>query len=73
MAPEFKLTIARKENQLYAQATGQSQFKIFPSAEHEFFFKVVEASITFNANEVGEVNSLTLHQGGRNMPAQKIE
>lgn len=73
LAPEFKLTIARKENQLYAQATGQSQFKIFPSTEHEFFFKVVEASITFNTNEVGEVNSLTLHQGGRNMPAQKIE
>ena len=73
MAPEFILTIRRKESQLFAQATGQSEFEIFPSAENEFFLRVVEASVTFNKNEEGEVDSLILHQGGQNMPAPKIK
>jgi CubicO group peptidase (beta-lactamase class C family) len=73
LAPEFLLTITRKDNQLFAQATGQPQFEIFPSAENKFFLKVVEASITFNKNDTGNVDSLTLHQGGQNMPAPKIE
>lgn len=73
LTPEFLLTITRKDNQLFAQATGQPQFEIFPSAENKFFLKVVEASITFNKNDTGNVDSLTLHQGGQNMPAPKIE
>ena len=73
LAPEFIITITRKDNQLLLQATGQPQFEIFPSAENKFFLKVVEASITFNNDETGKVDSLTLHQGGQNMPALKIE
>lgn len=73
LAPEFILTISRKENQLFAQATGQPQFEIFPSAENKFFLKVVEASVTFNKNAEGKVDSLTLHQGGQNMPASKMK
>ena len=73
LAPEFILTIRRKESQLFAQATGQSEFEIFPSAENEFFLRVVEASVTFNKNEEGEVDSLILHQGGQDMPAPKMK
>jgi D-alanyl-D-alanine-carboxypeptidase/D-alanyl-D-alanine-endopeptidase len=73
LAPEFILTVTRNENQLFTQATGQSKFEIFPSAENEFFLRVVEASITFNKNEDGKIGSLTLHQGGRDMPASKVK
>ena len=73
LAPEFALTITRTENQLFAQATGQSKFEIFPSAENEFFLRAVKASVTFNKNEEGKVNSLTLHQAGQHMPAPKTE
>ena len=56
-----------------AQATGQSQLEIFPISETKFYYKVVDAQITFNHDESGEVESLTLHQNGRNMPGKKIE
>jgi hypothetical protein len=73
LAPTFHITITQKNNQLYLQATGQPQFEIFASAENEFFLKVVEASIIFNKDENGKVNSLTLNQNGQSMPGLKIE
>jgi len=73
LAPEFILTISRNGSQLSAQATGQAEFEIYASSKNEFFLKVVEASVTFNINENGEVKSLTLHQGGQDLPANKME
>ncbi|MDP5081599.1 MAG: serine hydrolase [Winogradskyella sp.] len=73
LAPEFTLTITQNEKQLFAQATGQSKFEIFPSSENKFFLRVVEASITFSQNEEGKINGLTLHQGGMDMPAPKLD
>ena len=73
LAPEFIIAISRKGNQLLLQATGQNEFEIYASAENEFFLKIVEARITFNENEKGVIKSLTLHQGGQDMPANKIE
>jgi CubicO group peptidase (beta-lactamase class C family) len=70
---EFVIEIATKENQIFAQLTGQLQFEIFAKTETTFFFKVVPASIDFNKNDNGEVTSLTLHQGGQDIQAKKIE
>ena len=73
LTPELKITITREETQLFLQATGQGQFKIFPSANDEFFLKVVEASISFNSNNEGKVTGLVLNQAGQNLPATKVE
>ena len=73
LTPEFKITISKEKSQLHLQATGQPKFKVFPSSQKDFFLKVVEASITFNENSEGKVESLVLHQNGRDLPAQKIE
>lgn len=72
LAPTFIITITREGEQMYAQATGQPQIEIFPSAKDKFYLKAVEAQLTFNRTE-GEVRSVTLHQGGRDMPGKKIE
>jgi D-alanyl-D-alanine-carboxypeptidase/D-alanyl-D-alanine-endopeptidase len=66
LAPEFLITITREGNQLFAQATGQPRFEIFPKSEREYFFKVVDARITFADD------ALTLHQGGRDMRAPRV-
>ena len=73
LAPNFIITITRKVNSLFLQATGQPEFQVFASEKNEFFLKVVEASITFNVNDQGEVESLTLHQNGQNAPGKKIK
>ena len=69
--PGFDLTITSLKNQLFAQATGQQKFELFAESNTKFFLKVVEASVIFHENEKGEINALTLNQGGRAMRAEK--
>jgi D-alanyl-D-alanine-carboxypeptidase/D-alanyl-D-alanine-endopeptidase len=73
LAPNFVLTITREGDQLFAQATGQPKVQIFAESEREFFYKVVDAQITFETDAKGKATSLTLHQNGANMPAKRIE
>jgi CubicO group peptidase (beta-lactamase class C family) len=73
LAPNFILTITRDGDKLFAQATGQPKFQIFPESEREFFLKVVDAQITFETDSTGRATSLTLHQNGANMPAKRVQ
>jgi CubicO group peptidase (beta-lactamase class C family) len=73
LAPTFVLTVTREGDRLFAQATGQPRLEVFPKAEREFFYKVVDAQISFIAGSDGKIASLVLHQNGRDMPARKIE
>ncbi len=72
LAPEFIITVSRDGSQLKAQATGQSEFDIYPRSENVFYLKVAEAQVTFNINENGEVVSMTLLQGGQETIGQKL-
>lgn len=65
LAPEFVITVSKDGSQMKAQATGQSEFKIYPRSEKIFYLKVVEAQVTFNLNDAGQVISMTLLQGGQ--------
>jgi hypothetical protein len=56
-----------------AQATGQGEFEIYPRSENVFYLTVAEAQITFNANEGGQVESMTLLQGGQETTALKLK
>jgi CubicO group peptidase (beta-lactamase class C family) len=73
LATTFHIVVTTRDNQLFAQATGQPEFELFAESETTFFLKVVPASIDFSKNEKGEIISLTLHQGGRDMVGRKIE
>ena len=73
LAPSFILTVSRNDKQLKIQATGQPEFPVFPKSKNEFYLKVVEAQLTFNKNEEGQVESVTLHQNGQSIPGKKIE
>ena len=73
LAPNFVLTITREGGQLFAQATGQAKAQIFPESQQDFFYKVVDAQITFETDATGRAISLTLHQGGADMPAKRIQ
>lgn len=72
LVPGFILEIIREGTQLYIHPTGQSKSEIFPATESRFYSKVVDAQITFNQGESGNIESLTLHQGGDN-EAKKVK
>ncbi len=73
LAPGFVITIARDGTQLTVQLTGQSALGIYPSSETEFFVRVVDAQLTFRVGAEGEVEGLTLHQGGLDQFAPKVQ
>jgi CubicO group peptidase (beta-lactamase class C family) len=58
------ITITTADGRAYAQITGQPKFEIFPSAELEFFYTVVPATIGFTRDSAGVVKKLVLSQGG---------
>jgi CubicO group peptidase (beta-lactamase class C family) len=72
LAPDFILTITREGDQLFAQATGQPKLQIFSESTKDFFYKAVDAQVTFETDANGRATSLTLHQNGANMPAKRI-
>lgn len=71
LAPGFILTVTRDGNQLYTQATGQPQVPVFAKDTNVFFLKVVEAQLTFNKSAQGVVESVTLHQAGRELVGKR--
>jgi len=73
LAPTFVITVTRNGDHLFAQATGQPNFEIFAEDDHDFFYKVVDAQITFEVDANGRVTSLVLHQNGANVPGKRIE
>ena len=62
--PGFVLTFTREGDRLFQQATGQGKIEVYPSSDSTFFFKVVNASVTFHRALDRVVNRITLHQGG---------
>ncbi len=67
------LTVTRDGNKLLAQLTGQPQFEIFPRSETEFFWKVVDAQISFVKNEKGEVIHGLHRQGGQTLTVPRLK
>jgi CubicO group peptidase (beta-lactamase class C family) len=68
----FAITITVEDGKLMAQATAQPKFQIFPESATKFFYKVVDAQITFEKGDDGKVNKLVLHQNGRDLPGIRL-
>ena len=66
-----RFTLLRRGDGLIARLTGQPFFPIFASSKDEFFYKVVDAQLSFHRDAAGKVASLTLHQNGRDIPAAR--
>ncbi|HEY2532836.1 MAG TPA: serine hydrolase [Xanthobacteraceae bacterium] len=73
LLPNFVLNISREGDRLFSQATGQPKAEIFPEGDWEFFFKVVNAQITFETDNHGRAVRLVLHQGGLDTSAARLE
>jgi CubicO group peptidase (beta-lactamase class C family) len=67
------LTVTKEGDQVFAQLTGQPRFEIFPKSETNFFWKVVEAEVTFVKNGQGQVTKAIHAQSGQTINAPKLE
>ena len=72
LSPFFAITITLEDGKLMAQATAQQKFQIFATSNSEFFYKVVDAQISFEKGDDGQVDKLILHQNGLDQPALKL-
>lgn len=63
LAPTFVITITESNGKLYAQATGQPRFRLWPESDTVFALHVVPAKMIFERGADGAL-SLTLDQNG---------
>ena len=67
------IEVKKDGDKLMARVTGQPAFEIFPESETSFFWKVVDARMTFVIDGSGVVQSATLHQYGQDMPLKVVD
>ena len=67
------LTVTRDGDQIYAQLTGQPKFDIFPKSATDYYWKVVNAQVTFIKDASGKVIKAIHHQNGVTIDAPKIQ
>jgi CubicO group peptidase (beta-lactamase class C family) len=72
LAPEFVIEVSVQNGGLYAQATNQSRLRLWAETQRDFFFKEVDAQVTFVVDDSGSVSALVLHQGGADQRARKV-
>jgi len=72
LSPFFAIAVTLEDGKLMAQATGQSKYQVFPESETKFYYKVVDAQLSFEKDKDGKVTGLVLHQNGKDTPGTKL-
>lgn len=72
-APGVVFDCVVQETHLACQLGNQPRLDVYPESPTSFFYKVVDAQISFDRNEAGKVASVTLHQGGHDQTAKRME
>ena len=74
LAPTFVLTVRAEGGRLFVQATAQPEYEVFAEDDANFFYRVVDAQITFDRPDNGAPPlTLTLHQNGRDRPGRRLQ
>jgi CubicO group peptidase (beta-lactamase class C family) len=71
LKPGIEFDVKLEDGQLKVMITGQPRFPVFATSENKFFYKAVEAQLTFVRDDAGKVTSLVLHQGGMEQTAKR--
>jgi serine-type D-Ala-D-Ala carboxypeptidase/endopeptidase len=72
ISPTFILAVRPDGGRLFIHATAQPEFEVYAESEAEFFYRVVDAQVSFVRPEGGVAPSLTLHQNGKDMPGKRL-
>jgi mono/diheme cytochrome c family protein len=65
-------TVSRDGDKLMFTAPGQPKIEAFPESETRFFFKIIDAQVTFLKDDKGAVTGLTFEINGRTLRATRV-
>ena len=71
LSPAFAIEVFVEGAKLMAQATAQQAFEVLREGPDVFFYTVVPAKLRFSRAAGGEVDGLTLEQGGRELKGKR--
>ncbi|MFD2717335.1 nuclear transport factor 2 family protein [Hymenobacter monticola] len=72
--PNFTMRIFSENGKYYGQRVGDPErFQLFAKQANRFFLKAMPAELEFVRDARGRYQTLVLHQGGRNMRAQRTQ
>jgi D-alanyl-D-alanine-carboxypeptidase/D-alanyl-D-alanine-endopeptidase len=72
LSRQFVLKVTPKSGQSMMQATGQQEFEVFPESDTQFFYRAVDAELTFELRPDGSAEALVLHQNGRDRSGARM-
>ncbi len=72
ITPQFVLTVTPRGGRLMVQATGQAEYEVFAESDTRFFYRVVDAQLSFERRDDGVATAVVLHQNGRNRRANRL-
>ncbi|GLQ12167.1 penicillin-binding protein [Devosia yakushimensis] len=72
LGPEFHLTVTAENGRLFVKASGQDKFEVFPESATRFFYRQVDAQISFETDASGAATGLILHQNGQDIAGRKL-
>jgi hypothetical protein len=67
------MTVTREDAHLFAQMNDQPKMEILPASETEFFWKDLDAQVTFVKDQTGKVTRSIHHQFGNTLESIKVE
>lgn len=73
LTPDMVLSVMQDKGRLFARATGQRRFEIYPAGPNRWFPKVIDAELRFDETGPERARYLILRQGGEDMKAPRIE
>ena len=65
--------VSAQGDRLFAKLTGQRQLEIFPESEYRYFYKAVDAVLSFEKDAAGKIEALTLGQDGSTIRAKRVD
>ena len=72
-SPGLLLDVTLSDGALMLKPAGQPAARLWPMSEADFFFKEINATITFTRDATGAVTGLVLHNNGEDRPGKKLK
>ncbi|MGH8319385.1 MAG: DUF3471 domain-containing protein [Steroidobacteraceae bacterium] len=72
LAPDLVLTITERAGGLLAEVADRGAVAIYPESDRQFFYKIVDAQITFVTDASGAATGLVFSNSGRDISARRL-